>query len=324
MSVLERTGAVVVAYNSAREIGRCLDAIPPEVAAVVVDNASEDGTRDEVSRRPHVRLIANPWNRGFARAANQGIAALDRDFVLIVNPDTVLQGGLAALAEACEIPGTAAAGGKLIGPDGRPQLGFMFRRFPTPLALVFEVLGVNRIWRLNPVNRRYRCLDADPDLPAEIDQPAGAMLMIRRDVWRRLGGFDESFHPVWFEDVDLLRRASAAGFRIRYVPSATAEHQGAHAVSRLPAASRELFWYGNLLMYAARHFSRFGRLAACSGVMLGSILRAILGFSRSGSLKSVSIYSRVFRKAGNSLFSGAYETPVFCLPSDHGGDGVFQ
>ncbi|HEX8984644.1 MAG TPA: glycosyltransferase family 2 protein [Bryobacteraceae bacterium] len=313
---MNRIGVVVVTYNSEREIGPCLDSIPPRMETVVVDNASSDGTLRQVLARPGVRLIANPWNRGFAGGANQGIGALDCECVLLLNPDVELIEGIEALAEACAAPNLGAAGGKLIGHDGRPQTGFMFRRFPTPVALAFEVLGINRLWRSNPVNRRFRCLDADPERAGEVDQPAGAMLMIRREAWRKLGGFDESFRPIWFEDVDFLKRAAAAGYRAFYEPSAVAKHAGAHSISQLPAEAKEPYWYGNLLRYAARHFSRLGRLVACSAVMLGSLLRAILGILRSKNLKSVAIYSRVFRQAGRALWSGPVEVPVCVCRSD--------
>ena len=64
-----------------------------------------------------------------------------------------------------------AAAGKLTGSQGRPQTGFSVRRFPTPLSLSFEVLGLDRIWPANPVNRRYRCLDLNLEAPADVEQP---------------------------------------------------------------------------------------------------------------------------------------------------------
>ncbi len=75
------------------------------------------------------------------------------------------------------------------------------------------MLGLNRLWPGNPVNRRYRCLDLDLEAAADVEQPAGAFLLIRRDAWQALGGFDEGFHPIWFEDVDFLKRARDAGYR---------------------------------------------------------------------------------------------------------------
>jgi len=294
---MNRIAAVVITHNSEREIGPCLDALPRGLQVVVVDNASQDGTLAEIVGRSDVHLIANPWNRGFAAAANQGIAAVDSPCVLLLNPDVELIEGLDSLAAECAQPKVAAAGAKLVGRDGRPQKGFMFRRFPTPPALAFEVLGLNRLWPGNPVNRRYRCLDADPDLAADVEQPAGACLMIRRTVWRELGGFDEAFRPVWFEDVDFLKRAAAAGYRVRFVPSATAKHAGGHSVAQVPSGLRQLYWYGNLLMYAARHFSRTGRSVVCLALILGSVIRAISETVCSLSLRPVSTYAQVFRLA---------------------------
>jgi N-acetylglucosaminyl-diphospho-decaprenol L-rhamnosyltransferase len=319
---MRRIGVVIVAYNSTREIGPCLDSLPPGLEVVVVDNASADDTRSEALRRPNARLIANPWNRGFAGAANQGIQALDCEYVLLINPDIEIISGVESLAAACEASGAAAAGGCLIGEDGAPQAGFMVRRFPTAPALAFEVMGINRVWPGNPVNRRYRCLDLDAAAPANVEQPPGALLMIRREAWRQLGGFDESFHPVWFEDVDFLKRAAAAGYKVRYLPSALAKHKGGHSVSQVPAEARQLIWYGNLLRYVAKHFTRKSRLAVCSTLMAGSIFRAASGCVRTASFKPVAIYARVFRLAGKYFFSPPAETPILFSASAAREDGA--
>src|ERR1039457_7061069 len=111
-------GIVIVTYFSEAEIGPCLDAVLGAGADVVlVDNASRDGTVAEVARRG-VRLIANMANLGFAAAVNQGVTVLESAYVLLLNPDAVLQGGLERLREACDLPGAAGAGGRLLDPGG--------------------------------------------------------------------------------------------------------------------------------------------------------------------------------------------------------------
>jgi N-acetylglucosaminyl-diphospho-decaprenol L-rhamnosyltransferase len=305
---MKRLGVVVVTYNSEAVIGRCLASLArTDASVVVVDNASRDGTREEVLRNQGVTLIANPWNRGFAAAVNQGIGALDTSYVLLLNPDAEVAGGLDALLAACGEPGTAAAGGKLVDERGRPQTGFMVRRFPSAASLSLEALGVNRVWPGNPVNRRYRCADLDPESPFVVDQPAGAFLMIRRDVWRSLGGFDERFEPLWFDDVDFCKRVADAGYRARYVPSAIAAHGGGHSASQLQIQAREAFWYGNLLRYAAKHFRPQAFLVVCAAVMLGSCFRTIWGIIRFGSLKPISVYRGIFRLAAAFLTPGRHE-----------------
>src|ERR1035438_5482313 len=124
-------GIIIVTYNSAAEIGACLDAALASGAdIVVVDNASGDSTIAEVARRG-VRLIANSENRGFAGGVNQGCAVLNSPYVLLLNPDAVIQTSLEPLREACDWCGAAGAGGKLVDPSGRAQAGFMVRGLPT-------------------------------------------------------------------------------------------------------------------------------------------------------------------------------------------------
>lgn len=293
-------GAVVVTYNSQAEIGRCLDSLITAGVTdiVVVDNASADGTVAEARSRPGVRIVNNPWNRGFAAAINQGISLVQQDYVLLLNPDAEVRGGLDTLVEACAEPGIAAAAGRLVGPDGQPQTGFMVRRLPKPVTLVFEALGVNRLWPGNPVNSRYRCRGFDADHPADVEQPAGAFLMLRRDAWQALGGFDETFYPLWFEDVDLCKRAAESGYRVRYAPSAVAVHAGGHSVRDLSYLNRWTYWYGTLLWYSARHFRPMAVRAVSGAVMLGVLLRAIAGFIGSRSGGSMAAAVRVWRMAG--------------------------
>lgn len=300
---MSATGVVVVAYNSGEVIGTCLDSCH-SLPTVVVDNGSEDDTIQQVNGRPQVLLLANTTNRGFAAAVNQGVAALDTEFLLLLNPDTCLQTSVDPLQRACSQPGVGLAAGKLLDTAGAIQSGFNVRRFPSPLTLIFEVLGFNRLFPWTGVNRRYRCADFNPDRPADIEQPAGAFLLFRRDVWQQLNGFDSHFHPLWFEDVDFCKRAREAGFRIRYVPEAAAIHYGGHSVSKLPPGCREQYWYVSLLRYASKHFRSRAFRGVSAAVVLGSMVRAVAGVVRWRSLKPLSVYASVMRIAMRCLISG--------------------
>lgn len=269
---------------------------------VVVDNASSDDTVERARARTGVRLIANRDNRGFAAAVNQGAReAGQAEFLLLLNPDARLTTPLDDLIEASRLHGLAA--GKLVGEDGRPQKGFTLRRFPTPAALVFELFGINRLWPGNAVNRHYRYLDRDLDQPGPVEQPAGAFLMARRDVWERLGGLDEQFHPVWFEDVDFCRRAADAGYRIEYVPSVTALHAGAHSVRQVPRACRAMYWCDSLLRYAVKHFSPFAYRGVCVAVMASAVPRMIAGIIQERSLAPAAMYFKIVKLASRRLVS---------------------
>src|SRR5207249_5218583 len=111
----------------------------------------------------------------------------------------------------------------------------------------------------------------------EVDQPAGAFLMIRRDVWPRVGGFDEGFHPLWFEDVDLAVRARAVGFRMFFTPEAVAKHTGEHSISNMPVEIRAYYWYRSFLRYSVRHFRPWTTRMLCLAVIAGSIARMVVG-----------------------------------------------
>jgi N-acetylglucosaminyl-diphospho-decaprenol L-rhamnosyltransferase len=289
-------GIVIVTYNSAAVIRQCLEACLKVTGAqvVVVDNASEDETVEQISRYSWVRLIANSANRGFAAAANQGFESFQTRAVLLLNPDTILVRGFQELEAEVSRDGIAAATGTLLNADGGAQHGFNVRAFPTPLTLVFESLGLNRLWPSNPVNRRYRAR-LDTTSPADIEQPAGAFLMVRRDAWLRVGGFDEQFYPVWFEDVDFCKRLRAEGFRIRYLPAAAAEHAGGHSVARLPWSLRQEFWYGSLLRYASKHFSKSAGSVVVLGVIIGCLARTTGRAVTELSLEPFTAWSRVVR-----------------------------
>jgi GT2 family glycosyltransferase len=297
-------GIIIVTYNSAAEIGPCLDAaIASGAETVVVDNASEDSTIEEVSRRG-VRLIANTENRGFAAAVNQGFKEIKNPYVLLLNPDAVILSSLEPLRQACDLPNSAGAGGQLVDADGRPQIGFMVRGLPTPAALVLEALLLNRCWPANPVNRRYRCLNWDSSSRSVVEQPAGAFFMVRHAVWQELGGLDEGFFPLWFEDVDFCGRIRDRGLSLYYVPEAVAKHTGGHSLPRLPLEMRLIYWYRSLLRYSAKHFHPFAFRAVCLAVVMGSFLRGIAESAGHRSLKPLEAYGRVASLAGRSLFCG--------------------
>lgn len=290
-------------YHSASVIDDCLDALQrhaPDVAVTVVDNASSDDTIERVQKHPFVKCIRNTKNAGFAAAVNQGVrAAADADPILILNPDVTLTTSLEPLMDACHTHGIAA--GQLTRSDGRPQAGFTVRSLPTAKALIFELLGINRLWPSNSVNRHYRCLDRDLNKPGPVEQPAGAFLMVRRDVWERLGGMDESFYPVWFEDVDFCRRAVNSGIRIEYVTSVRGRHTGGHSVGELSSVQRATYWCDSLLRYAAKHFSLADFRRVCAAMLLSSVPRGLAGILRERNLGPLTVSMRIAGMAAGRL-----------------------
>ena len=275
---MPRCSAIIVTFNSAESVGACLEALASEDCdIVVVDNDSHDDTvlRVQAFADTHaVQLLRISHNLGFGAAVNHGARAASGNVLLILNPDTIAESGaVQATIECLDSTGAAAVGGALLASDGEPQRGFAFRTLPTLSALLCEVLLINQIWPRNPVNRHYRCLDADYSRQQEVEQPAGACFAVTREAWVSLGGFDPQFRPVWFEDVDFCARLLASGRKIVYCPAARFRHTGAHSVSKLDFVKKQTYWYENMLRYAKNHFALWKRALLRAGIVLGMAIR---------------------------------------------------
>jgi N-acetylglucosaminyl-diphospho-decaprenol L-rhamnosyltransferase len=287
---------VIVTHDSGDCIESCLQALLPlrQWKVVLVDNDSKDDTVRKAQSIPlEVHALINSHNAGFAGAVNQAAKSAEGDCLVILNPDAIArEGSLDKLAEALRTAAVGAAGGLLIGEDGQPQKGFSVRRFPTIGCMLAEILLLNRVWPGNPWNVRYRCLDLDYHIAQEVDQPAGACLAVKREAWEAINGFDESFFPIWFEDVDFCRRLRDKGWKIFYRPNAIFLHTGGHSVNRVPFQDRQSYWYRNLLRYFVKHHSRFELAVLRVGITIGLSLRALLsliGFRPKGISTSVAL-----------------------------------
>ena len=253
---------VVVSYNVASLLERCLSSVIAERSAfacgasdrvVVVDNASSDGSVRLVQREfPQVQVLANQTNLGFGAGCNQGLAEAARGgAVLFLNPDTELApGALRTLLDRLETaPRAALVGPSLRYADGRPQPSR--RRFPTITSLALESTPVD--WRLPaiPQLRRYRCV-GEPHQPGRVDWLSGACQLGRVDALRDVGGFDPAFF-MYFEEVDLSRRLAARGWETWYEPAAAVLHHHSQSADQdVPA--RERRYLSSKLTYAARYF----------------------------------------------------------------------
>jgi len=128
--------------------------------------------------------------------------------------------------------------------------------------------------------------------------------MVRRAVWEELGGLDESFFPLWFEDVDLCCRIRDLGFSLFYIPEVVAKHTGGHSIPNLTVEMRINYWYRSLLRYSAKHYGPLAFRAVCLAVVTGSILRGIAESASHCSLNPMAVYGKVASFAGRSLFCG--------------------
>ena len=275
---------IIINWNAREHLQQCLrSALPLGYATIVVDNASADGSAEVVAQMaPSVTLIASPTNLGFAGGVNAGVAASTTPWALILNPDVqVTEIGVdRLLAGAARDDRVGAAGARLIDATGTTQAGFAVRRFPTLATLAVDLLLVDKVWPGNPVSSRYLAHDMDLTRTQDVEHPAAACLLVRREAFDAVGGFDEGFHPAWFEDVDFCRRVHRAGWRIRYVADAPMQHEGGVAMRTMGLGSFNEAWYRNMRRYVDRHLSMPARLVFRGLLVAGMVLRALVSLVR--------------------------------------------
>jgi GT2 family glycosyltransferase len=248
---------VVVNWNTRDLLANCLASIPGGAATlsyqvVVVDNGSSDGSAELVANQfPGTILLRNAENVGFARANNQGIAATQSQYVLLLNSDTVVQPG-ALLALVCfldEHPRAGVVAPRLLTPDGSAQ-SYAFGGDPT--------LGYLLARGLNRLLFRRSLHNWATDRTQTADWVSGACMMVRRAAIEQVGPLDQNMF-MYFEDSEWCLRIRQAGWQVYYHPQVAVVHLGGRSLAKNPAARRA--YYRSLEYVYAKHYSPWSRLA---------------------------------------------------------------
>lgn len=251
--------SIVVPTHDTRELTlRCLEALfrsaVPGMEAIVVDDASRDGTAEAIrERHPEVIVLRNEAPARFTRSANLGMTRAAGEVLLLLNSDTEVEpGGLEALLAVFRSqPKLGIAGGLLHYPDGSPQ----WSGGPEPTISWFFALssGAPALLERLPFYRRAKPLDAPR--PARVDWVTGAALAVRREVWEAVGPLDEGFR-FYAQDLDLCTRVRRAGWKVQVRPELRVLHHHGATIGRGPGARRrqnlELLW-SDLLRWARKH-----------------------------------------------------------------------
>ena len=302
---------ILVCWNDAAELRACVESLAQardrrpaggfRLSLVVVENGRDGGGAAVLPLWPDASVLVNPENRGFGPAANQGAAAAPGDVLLFLNPDTRAEGDpFTAIAQAFDThPEAAALAPRLLDFDGpgvqqitnhqsrftnrlplsppgrEDQFTFQLRRLPTLASDARELLLADALAPNNLRRRRARYADRDRDVPFEVEQAAAAALAIRKSAFEALRGFDESFVPAWFEDVDLCARLPRAG-RLLYWPEARFRHRGGVSSESLGYARFLPIYYRNALRYRRLHYGLASRLLYRPLLIAGMLLRLLL------------------------------------------------
>ncbi len=287
---------IIVNYNVREFLEQALSSVYRahgnlEIEVFVVDNNSVDGSQELVlTKFPDATLIQNNANVGFGAANNMAIRQSRGRYLLILNPDTIVQEDtLATLVSFMDIhPESGAVGCKILNPDGTfaPESR---RAFPTPEVAFYRMSGLSRLFSNSERFGRYNLTYLPQDEICEVDALSGSCMMVRREALStaltrgsavnntdldpsqiipdRL--FDEAFF-MYGEDLDLCYRIQAAGWKIHYTPDTQIIHYKGESTRKGDLRYVKLF-YGAMLLFAEKHFrarSWLFRLAIRTAIMV--------------------------------------------------------
>jgi GT2 family glycosyltransferase len=255
----------------------------------VVDNASTDGSVEFLSANwPQVRVLSNGKNCGYGCANNQGIAQSKAKYILILNPDTVIQrGALQELVEFMESRAQAGiCGPKIVSPEGRfrPECR---RGFPTPLVAFSRLFGLSTLMPRSRLFGKYYLTYLDPDYETQVDALSGACMMTRREAVEGVGYFDEDYF-LYGEDIDWCWRMQRAGWEVWYIPRASITHVKGASMRRSPSRP-DWFFFEAMRIFVRKHLQDRYPPPLLWLLDTGIHLRYFLSF-----------LSPLFRKAGRS------------------------
>jgi N-acetylglucosaminyl-diphospho-decaprenol L-rhamnosyltransferase len=251
---------VVIAWNAGDSLERCIAAVHDSaneaeirVKVTVVDNGANGAALAAIlAKWSGSAVVGGAVNRGFAAACNLGAAELTEDYVLFMNPDVFLdRGALAALIAAMHSAGPELGA---VGPQLRTEAGVIWRscaRLPTPANTIIASMGpLARI-----AGRRASTLMSEWHHQSDrnVEQLIGAAIMVRRDVFIQVRGFDENFF-VYYEEVDLCKRIRDAGRTIRFIAAARAVHVGGGSSGKV-LLQRSFYNRRSRILYSKKHMS---------------------------------------------------------------------
>ena len=273
---MSRTSVIIVSWNVCEQLENCLNSLrqaqPLEI--IVVDNNSSDGSAEMVqSIFPTVKLMKMSTNLGFAKAVNIGVAEARGEFYLLLNPDASITPTAIVSAENYyeQNNKVGIVGGKLL--DDRGGIQPSVRKLPSVWSQ-FAVL-TKIPYLVPPVLDSYLMKNFNYNMPGPVEQVSGALFFIRRQLWERIGKFDEGFW-LWFEEVDYCARALKAGWQVYYLPESSAYHIGGSSFRQLSHTARQKQFNKSLLHYFDKHGQWYEvlvlRLAGSIGLFQAKIL----------------------------------------------------
>lgn len=278
-----KISVIIVNYNVKYFLEVCLHSVLRatngfDAEVIVVDNNSTDGSMQMVAEKfPTVIRIENKDNAGFGKANNQGVAIAKGEYILFLNPDTVMPedfftktiGYMDAHPEAGSIGPKLLDGKGQFAPDGK-------KSFPSLSVAIFKTTGINKVFSKSPYFNKYYAVHIGDDETAAVDVLSGCCMLVRTSVLPKIGGaFDEDYF-MYCEDVDLSYRIQKAGYQNIYFPEATLIHYKGESTRKATLSYVRIFNEA-LSTFVRKHYSKGNAQLFTIFINIGIVLRAILG-----------------------------------------------
>ena len=221
----------------------------------IIDNASDDGSVDFINEKfPQVKLFANQKNLGFGKANNIGLKEATGEFILLINPDTIVaEDTFEKMIQFFKSDkNVGLAGCKILNPDGTLQLACR-RSFPGPWTSFTKVTGLSSLFPNSKIFARYNLTFLDENQTYEVDAISGSFMMMRKEVYKKVGGFDEQFF-MYGEDLDLCYRIQKNGYKVFYVHTTQIIHYKGESTKRSSLDETKVF-YSAMHLFVKKHLS---------------------------------------------------------------------
>ena len=252
---------IIINWNSKDYLRECLKSIIAAIGdlkceILVIDNASQDGSAQMVAAEfPRVCFIQSDRNLGFSGGNNRAARQARGGLLLFLNPDTVIEGdALMILVQTLRrCPDGAIAGARLLNRDRTLQISCV-QSFPT---IMNQMLGSDLLYRWFPRSSLWgmAALFEDSKEPKPVEAVSGACLVIKREIFERVGGFDEHYF-MYSEDIDLCFKIHQAGFKSYYVPTASVIHYGGGSSQKAPSSFSNVMLRESVYRFMRLHQGR--------------------------------------------------------------------
>lgn len=320
-----KLSVIIVNYNVKYYLDQCIRSVlrafeemntPAEI--IVVDNHSADGSVDYLEQRypqklfPMVRFVRSAHNLGFARANNIAIRQSRGEYVLLLNPDTIVgEDALKASVDFMDVHEDAGAVGvRMLGAQGRRAMESR-RGLPTPMVSFFKMLGFCNRWSHHRLFGKYYMGYLPWDEPSQIEVVSGAYCMLRRKALDEVGLLDEDFF-MYGEDIDLSYRVLKGGYHNYYLPVDILHYKGE---STQKSSFRYVHvFYEAMLIFFRKHYSGMTFLLSLpiKTAIYAKALMALVGMLSDRMRKSLGFFAPSAEGAQHYVFVGSLEMQDAC------------